>query len=496
MIFNQTILIEILTIYVVWTAIGTYTAKLFYNKFDKEYKDNLTFKRVDDYRYETIFLFSLIWPVIWFLFISCFTFYSVRSFINHYTKKSDIAPDIFLHKVMDNERYIYFKESIRVSDDGFMAFIHCIDTKNTSIKNGAICVFSRRNNNLEWELFDTIESHEDIIIPNEFINMSISGDGNVLITRTLSELNKVHDIFTIYKLTDNKFEVDFQLHYSIESGLASNYLSTDISKDGRTVVIGMNNGENGVVYIYRKNDDGSWLHMPALSCSLFSDRSFMDNFGFSLALSSDGETLVVGCPNTKVDTIKNMYFGYIFIYKLYKDEYYEEVDMFNSSLLKTNSNYGYSLDISDDGRTIVVGSPIFSKSDTMVKFTESNSLAVYHLDNDSWTNIQPVKLVPSKKSNLDSLGIDVKISGDGFTIVGTSSFSDGKGLRYIEHFIFNKYQYEWKYTDSIKNYFPYRDELPSVSTQLTDDGEGLVIGFSRDNLNEPDALFKAYTLSQ
>ena len=73
-----------------------------------------------------------------------------------------------------------------------------------------------------------------------------------------------------------------------------------------------------------------------------------DTFGWSVSLSDNGEILAVGAP-------KSNGIGYVKVYK-YNGSEYEEVSNLSVSIF-SGELFGYSISLSGDGRSLVVGTP-------------------------------------------------------------------------------------------------------------------------------------------
>ena len=86
------------------------------------------------------------------------------------------------------------------------------------------------------------------------------------------------------------------------------------------------------------------------------DEEAMDRFGFSSAISADGNILVVGAPQDKYNGSLD---GSVYIYRRSSETWVQIQKIAASSVygLSVESEFGYSVDIDDYGYRIVVGSP-------------------------------------------------------------------------------------------------------------------------------------------
>lgn len=84
------------------------------------------------------------------------------------------------------------------------------------------------------------------------------------------------------------------------------------------------------------------------------------------------------------------------------------------------SLYGYSVDISDDGNTVIIGSPLSFNEENI----KSGKVEIYHKNNDTWEKIGNTLY---GKDNSDFFGISVSISSDGNIIaIGASNYDTDK----------------------------------------------------------------------
>jgi hypothetical protein len=198
--------------------------------------------------------------------------------------------------------------------------------------------------------------------------------------------------------------------------------SVAISADGNTVAIGSTtedtspNSNNGAVYIYTRSA-GTWTQQTKL---LASDRASNESFGYSVAFSADGLTLLVGAEpeNTSPSTINGA--AYVFIYD--SGEWFEQQKLLASDFSSTD-RFGCDVSLSSDGNTALIGA---NAEDTS---PNSNNGAAYVFTRSAGTWTQQQKLLASDSASNDNFGISVSLSADGLTaIVGAESESTSPDL--------------------------------------------------------------------
>ena len=248
--------------------------------------------------------------------------------------------------------------------------------------------------------------------------------------------------------------------------------SVDVSSDGNTVVVGAyadddNGPDSGSAYIY-KYDGNDWNETKLLA----SDGAAGDYFGYSVAVSDNGNTVVVGARYD--DTIAGTDSGSVYIYK-YNGTDWDETKLVASDGAASD-NFGISVAVSGDGNTVVVGSYF----DDTTRGTNSGSAYIYKYDGTNWDE---TKLVAGDGAANDNLGISIAISGDGNTLVVGARFDDtstgtNSGSAYI-------YKYDgtnWNETKLVAS-DGAADDYFGYSVDVSGDGSTVVVGAYGDDDN-------------
>ena len=131
--------------------------------------------------------------------------------------------------------------------------------------------------------------------------------------------------------------------------------SVSLSEDGKTLAIGAEDYNDGVVEdsgrvkIYHLDDDGtSWEQLGQdIDGETATDRS-----GYSVSLSADGTTVAIGAP---YNGEYGDYSGYVRVYRIDSGGSTWEKLGQTISGDKAQDLFGFSLDISSDGKVLVVG---------------------------------------------------------------------------------------------------------------------------------------------
>ena len=202
-----------------------------------------------------------------------------------------------------------------------------------------------------------------------------------------------------------------------------------ISADGKTVAIGAR--ENGLqmtnagcVYVLVFSG-GLWSQQVKLGCPL---PVAYDFFGDSLALTSDGNTLVIGAYGREGAATNS---GVVYVYNRTGTSWTLSTSLYLSSIQGrgdsssgvSNEYFGYSVAISGDGTTIVVGSYGYTAYQT------KGSVFVYTYNGSSWDLSR--RLVPDDLSTTGGFGYSVGISTDGSVIVAGDPDNTSFGAAYV-----------------------------------------------------------------
>ncbi|MCW8923994.1 MAG: FG-GAP repeat protein, partial [Gammaproteobacteria bacterium] len=229
-----------------------------------------------------------------------------------------------------------------------------------------------------------------------------------------------------------------------------------------------------------------------------------DAFGYSVAISGDGNTLAVGTPsensnatgidgdesdNTATDA------GAVYVFSRSGSSWSQQAYV-KASNTGAYDSFGYSVAISDDGNTLAVGAYSEDSNATGIDGAEtatlSNSGAVYVFSRsvDAWSQQAYVKA--SNTGAADEFGNSVAISGDGNTLAVGAHFeaSMATGINGDEAddtansagavYVFSRTGITWSQQAYVKasnteTTNAYDDEF-GWSVALSEDGNTLAVG--------------------
>lgn len=258
--------------------------------------------------------------------------------------------------------------------------------------------------------------------------------------------------------------------------------SVSISANGDTIVVGAmsKNGGRGSAYVCRLI--GSIWKEYILSPGIVS--SVGDNFGISVSVSSDGDTVVIGAWRNEAN-------GSIYIYKWNGNTYIE------SQILKATLGFdrlGLSISISSDASTIVSGAYYSSVGAN----TDQGAAYIYKLNSDNygiWDGtkwVENQKIVASEGENMDRFGMHVSLSNYGnIVIVGAPSddinTNPDQGSVYVFRLNDEKYGIwsgsNWVENQKVSASDGDANDMFGVQVSVSASGDTLLIGAQGDDVN-------------
>ena len=185
--------------------------------------------------------------------------------------------------------------------------------------------------------------------------------------------------------------------------------SVSISGDGKTGVAGSINhdGAKGAIYVYDFTD---WVAPTKLQAS---DKQSNDEFGYSVAISNDGNTIVAGAPWEDYSVYHNS--GAVYIFTKSNGSWSQQAKLVTSDAYDW-SKFGWSVAISHNGNIIVAGAP--------GDLTNAGAAYVFTRSGSTWSQEQ--KLMIGFTAH-DEAGSSVSMSGDGLKIMVGAPNEDTNG---------------------------------------------------------------------
>jgi hypothetical protein len=199
--------------------------------------------------------------------------------------------------------------------------------------------------------------------------------------------------------------------------------SVALSSDGDTALIGayLVSGSgttyNGAAYVFTRTGS-TWTQQAKL---LAADKASGDQFGWSVALSSDGDTALIGANEENDSGTNNNGAAYIFIRA--GSTWTQQAKLLAADKVSLDF-FGHSVAVSSNGNTALIGAYREDDSST----TDSGAAYVFTRTDSTWT--QQAKLLAADKADSDRFGSSIAVSSDGNTTLIGAYQEEDSGTTY------------------------------------------------------------------
>ena len=303
-----------------------------------------------------------------------------------------------------------------------------------------------------------------------------------------------------------------------------------LSQDGNTLAVsahfeasatkGINGDQNdksipqaGAVYVFARTG-ATWSQQAYIKASNTGEKAIGntpakgDQFGFSIGLSADGNTLAVGAIsedsaakgiNGNQDDNSQMSAGAVYVF-VRSGATWSQQAYVKASNTDNNDLFGYSVGLSADGNTMAVSAYDEDSSAREINGVMdknrrgSGAIYVFTRSADTWK--QTAYLKASNAENGDSLGYAIAISQDGNTIAGGAADEDcfaaginppGCDNDYKSDtstgavYVFVRNGGTWTQQAFIKSSHPNKEDWFGSRLTLSGDGNTLAVGAQLEN---------------
>jgi hypothetical protein len=362
----------------------------------------------------------------------------------------------------------FFGTSVALSSDGNTALIGAyLETTSPNSANGAAYVFTRSAGT--WTQQQKLLASDAATGDNFGISVALSADGNTaLIGAYLEKTSPYSNNGAVYVFTrsDSTWTQQQKLLASDRASNESFGYSVSLSADGNTALIGAYledtspNTDNGAAYVFTRSGS-TWTEQQKL---LASDATGFYQFGFTVDLSSNGDTAIVGA----MDAISENGAAYVFTRS---GSTWTEQQKLLSSDLESGDRFGQNVSISSDGNTAIIGSAFEDTSPNL------NNGAAYVFTRSGGTWTQQQKLLSSDGTGNDYFGASVALSSDGNTaLIGayleTTSPNSFNGAAYV----FTRSGSTWTQQQKLLASDRASSDNFGISVALSADGNTALIG--------------------
>jgi flagellar hook capping protein FlgD len=249
-------------------------------------------------------------------------------------------------------------------------------------------------------------------IDNTGIASSMMSDGNTIIAGSPTDNSNVGGAWIFTRVAGAWSQVGAKLVGTGYVGATPQQAaSVAISGDGSTAVIGAANDNSGVgaVWVFARVA-GVWTQQGAKIVPTTGEVG-AGQFGFSVALSSDGNTLAVGALGD------NTYVGAVWVFTRSGGVWSQQGAKLVGSGGAGQGDQGYSVSISADGNTLLEGGAVDNN--------QVGAAWVFTRSGTTWTQ-QGSKLVGTGATGFAQQGISVSLSADATTAAIGGNFDNNQ----------------------------------------------------------------------
>ena len=305
----------------------------------------------------------------------------------------------------------------------------------------------------------TADGGETVTVNTSGVNMNAPGNYTV----TYSATDAYGNIGTASRTVTVLFGWNQQqkIQGTDTSGLDQFGISVDISDDGATAIVGAYTEDvRGAAYIFTRSG-GTWTQQDKITAS---DKDTHDEFGWSVAISGNGNTAIVGARYEDVSQWSGTKAGAAYIFTRSGSTWTEQQKI-TASDRQAYDLFGTSVAISSDGDTAIVGA---DGEDTGA--SDAGAAYIFTRSGTTWTQQQ--KIQASDKQAYDNFGTSVAIDDDGNTAIVGAEYEGFVGSAYI----FTRSGTTWSEQQKIQASDKQSADYFGHSVSISDDGNTAIVG--------------------
>ena len=245
------------------------------------------------------------------------------------------------------------------------------------------------------------------------------------------------------------------------------------------------NGDNsGSAYVFTKPESGGWADATETAKLTASDAAANDEFGISVA--AHGETVVVGAhQNDADDQDNNEGAAYVFI-KPGSGGWVDatETAKLTASDGAADDEFGISVAVNDDEDTVAVGAHKYDVGVGSDKKADAGAAYVFTKPVNGWaTSTSTANLIASDAAANDEFGISVAIDDD--TIVVGAYLDDDNGEDSGSAYVFTQDSNGWSQKTKLTG--PSRGKGYWLGHSVAVVGNTVIAGADKSNISGPDS---------
>lgn len=363
------------------------------------------------------------------------------------------------------------------------------DYNSSTPSSGEAYVYERTGTNSWSQVKNITPSDANAAFDTYACDLDISGDGNYIVAGMDNDDDTQTNsgaIYVWYKGTGGSWSGGTQQAKKkgsvVENG--GNFgSSVAIDYDGNTIAVGASgedvgytNGRRGAVYILTRSGT-TWTQQARLLASDYTSYHF-GQFGTGVSLSSDGNTLAVTASGAY--NASNQSVGAVYIFTRSGSTWTQQKKL-NPSETQTSTNFGKdgSVEISADGKYVIVGAPNYTESGN----SSEGTAYIFYEGATSWasTGAQQARLVQANGYASDLFGVNVDISDDGsMAVVGAWQHDYPNGTQQGACYVFTRAGTSWSQQAKLYN---NSGDLCGSSVSISGDNAYVAAGLPNYNTN-------------
>ena len=303
-----------------------------------------------------------------------------------------------------------FGYSVALSSDGNTALI---GGRYDDSAVGAAWVFTRSGSTWSQQGSKLTASDETGAAGYFGYSVALSGDGNTALIGGANDDSGVGAAWVFTRSGSTWSQQGSKLTASDETGDASFGASVALSSDGNTALIAGSgdDGDMGAAWVFTRS--GSTWSQQGSKLTASVETVY---FGYSVALSSDGNTALIG------DIGDDSGVGAAWVFTRSGSTWSEQGSKLTASDEIPAAYFGYSVALSSDGNTALIGG--------WADNSDAGAAWVFTRSGSTWTQ-QGSKLTASDETGAASLGASVALSGDGNTALIGGANDDDAGAAWV-----------------------------------------------------------------
>lgn len=281
--------------------------------------------------------------------------------------------------------------------------------------------------------------------------------------------------------------------------------SISLSNDGSTLVVGapfedgtantidgnqatQNADDAGAVYVFKRDNAHTWNAPTYIKPT----NNYRDAyFGWSVAVSSDGNTVAAGAPGDSNSTVTLLTHtaansGAAYVFQYASNNWTQKY--IKASNAEAQDSFGSSVALSKDGQVLAVGAPYESSNGLPADNSRTNSGAVYTFAaGTSWAQQDYLKASTIAAQN--NFGTALAIDSTGKTLAVGAPYESSNAANAGAAYVFRRANADtntaWSAPQLIKVQPPHSDKNDNfgIAVALSGDGQTLVVGAIGESSN-------------